>query len=54
MRNNKKNIGTICVNGIFDKKIAITDRGFQFGDGVFETIAFSEGEIEFWNEHMCR
>ena len=54
MRNNKKNIGTICVNGIFDKKIAITDRGFQFGDGVFETIAFSEGELEFWNEHMSR
>ncbi len=54
MKFDKQNIGTICINGIFTKKIDIADRGFQFGDGIFETIAFSEDNLEFWSEHMSR
>ena len=54
MKFDKQNIGTICINGIFTKKIDIADRGFQFGDGIFETIAFSKDNLEFWSEHMSR
>ena len=54
MKFDKQNIGTICINGIFTRKIDIADRGFQFGDGIFETMAFSEDNLEFWSEHMSR
>ena len=54
MKFDKQNIGTICINGIFTRKIDIADRGFQFGDGIFETIAFSEDNLEFWSEVMSR
>jgi len=54
MKSDRKTINTICINGIFKRKIDIADRGFQFGDGVFETIAFFEDKLEFWDEHMSR
>ncbi len=28
--------------------------GYGLGDGVFETIAFRQNELEFWGEHMAR
>ena len=30
------------------------DRGFQYGDGVFETIAIRNGEPRLWSRHMRR
>lgn len=30
------------------------DRGFQYGDGLFETIVYEEGRLQFWDEHISR
>ncbi len=34
--------------------IAINDRGLQYGDGLFETIAIRGGEPRLWNLHIKR
>jgi 4-amino-4-deoxychorismate lyase len=34
--------------------ISIFDRGFQYGDGLFETIAWVRGKPLFWEEHLRR
>lgn len=35
-------------------EIAINDRGLQYGDGLFETIAVRGGQPRLWNLHMER
>ena len=35
-------------------KVSIFDRGFQYGDGLFETIAFVRGAPLFWELHLRR
>jgi len=42
------------VNGAASDRIDILDRGFQYGDGLFETIKLADGVLEFWNRHMAR
>ena len=42
------------VNGHVSSVISIQDRGFNYGDGVFETIAFIEQNLVFWKEHYQR
>ncbi len=37
-----------------EASISIWDRGFLLGDGVFETVKFTEGKVEFWPEHWSR
>jgi 4-amino-4-deoxychorismate lyase len=48
----------IAINGTLvepkDATVSIFDRGFQYGDGLFETIALVAGEPLFWEEHMRR
>lgn len=44
----------VLINGLSDDKIAITDRGLQYGDGLFETMAYRAGTIEFLNGHLAR
>ena len=44
----------ILVNGAEDTCIDVRDRGFQYGDGVFETIAFQNNQLQLWDEHMQR
>lgn len=44
----------ILVNGELSDHIGITDRGFQYGDGLFETIAVSKGQPVFWQQHWQR
>ena len=34
--------------------VSISDRGFQYGDGLFETIAVRNGEPRLWRFHMDR
>ncbi|HET8804422.1 MAG TPA: aminotransferase class IV [Aequorivita sp.] len=34
--------------------IAINNRGFNYGDAVFETLRFSGGKIYFWEDHYFR
>lgn len=42
------------INGAPGDRIAITDRGLQYGDGVFETLAVRDGRCEFWDRHLQR
>lgn len=34
--------------------VPITDRGFRYGDGLFETIAVRNGILRWWSRHMAR
>ncbi|OUR72274.1 aminodeoxychorismate lyase [Methylophaga sp. 41_12_T18] len=42
------------VNGQPESTIKIVDRGLQYGDGLFETIAFRNGQAEFLQQHLQR
>ncbi len=46
--------GRILVDGKESDRIAVLDRGFQYGDGLFETIKITDGIAEFWGRHMAR
>lgn len=47
-----------CLNGRFvlahRAAVAVDDRGFRFGDGLFETIRVSRGVPYQWQAHMQR
>jgi 4-amino-4-deoxychorismate lyase len=36
------------------RAIALDDRGFHYGDGVFETARLTEGRIRFLEDHLAR
>lgn len=42
------------INGKFADSLPVTDRGLNYGDGVFETIAVCEGRLLCWHEHLIR
>jgi len=42
------------INGVEDWLISVQDRGFQFGDGLFETLVVDSGEIKNWSLHWER
>ena len=44
----------ILVNGVETDCIPVNDRGFQYGDGVFETIEVSAGRPIFLTQHLAR
>jgi 4-amino-4-deoxychorismate lyase len=44
----------MLVNGEFREYIEISDRGFQYGDGLFETIAVTNGRPDFLDRHLER
>lgn len=44
----------ILINGQPDNRIPVTDRGLQYGDGLFETLAFRDGELELLEAHLAR
>ncbi|MEI6067001.1 MAG: aminodeoxychorismate lyase [Methylococcaceae bacterium] len=44
----------ILVNGECREHIEISDRGFQYGDGLFETIAVINGQPVFFDRHIGR
>jgi 4-amino-4-deoxychorismate lyase len=44
----------MIVNGLEQQQIAIADRGFQYGDGCFTTMAFRNGCFELFNPHIKR
>lgn len=44
----------MLVNGDYREHIEISDRGFQYGDGLFETIAVSNGQPVFLDRHLAR
>lgn len=47
-----------CLNGEFlpaeKALVPVTDRGFRFGDGVFETIRLERGRPYQWQLHLSR
>lgn len=42
------------INGVATDEISILDRGLQYGDGLFETIAVENGSLLCWDEHLIR
>lgn len=44
----------ILINGQPETTIPVSDRGLQYGDGLFETLAFRNGELEFLDQHISR
>ncbi len=44
----------ILINGESKGHIDITDRGFQYGDGLFETLEVIDGHIVFLQRHLER
>jgi len=42
------------VNGREQSSIAVADRGLQYGDGLFETIAVRAGIPQLWERHWRR
>jgi len=41
-------------NGELVRDVSIDDRAFQYGDGLFETIAIRGGQPRLWGYHMDR
>ena len=41
-------------NGLVTEGVSIDDRGFQYGDGLFETIAIRNGAPRLWQFHIDR
>lgn len=48
------NFPLISVNGVLDAAISPLDRGFAYGDGLFETCRYSRGTIPLWSYHRER
>ena len=44
----------ILINGESKEHIEISDRGFQYGDGLFETIEVRNGQAVFLERHLER
>lgn len=49
---------TVYLNGQFvaeaDAKVSVFDRGFLYGDGLFETVAVHNGKPFRWKQHLER
>lgn len=45
---------TILIDGIEQSQIDVRDRGLQYGDGLFETMAVSDGRVRRLNAHLDR
>jgi 4-amino-4-deoxychorismate lyase len=45
---------SIIINGELTDHINPGDRGLQYGDGLFETIAIKDGQLLLWSAHMKR
>lgn len=44
----------ISVNGVFNGTVSPLDRGFAYGDGIFETCRYQAGAIPLWEFHRHR
>lgn len=42
------------VNGLKTNSLPVADRGLQYGDGLFETIALRHGQPLLWQRHLLR
>ena len=46
--------GRSWINGVEQATIAVSDRGLQYGDGVFETLAVFDGHCPWFSAHFQR
>lgn len=46
--------GVTLVDGVPAAAVPIDDRGFHYGDGLFETIALCDGHPQHWERHLAR
>lgn len=44
----------VLINGASEDRVSSLDRGLLYGDGLFETLAVTDGEPVFWSRHMTR
>lgn len=44
----------IIINGDLTDQINVQDRGLQYGDGLFETIAIKNNALQLWRDHLER
>lgn len=44
----------VLINGENNTSVSVFDRGLQYGDGLFETMAVHNGIIPLWNSHWER
>ena len=44
----------VLVNGEAVDTVDVRDRGLQYGDGVFETLALFGGVVRHWSAHLAR
>jgi 4-amino-4-deoxychorismate lyase len=44
----------LLINGKPGDQVPFTDRGLQYGDGLFETLAVMQGSPCLWQRHMAR
>jgi len=47
-------LGRRLVNGVESTGVAVDDRGLQYGDGLFETMAAVDGRIRHFGLHLAR
>jgi 4-amino-4-deoxychorismate lyase len=47
-------LSTILINGQETEYLSVLDRGFQYGDGLFETLRVRDGQPCHWARHMSR
>ncbi len=48
------NVIQMLINGRKAEQLSALDRGFQYGDGLFETLRIVSGEALHWPRHMAR
>lgn len=44
----------ISINGVQSEYVSVMDRGLHYGDGIFETIACVDNQLQFWPQHLAR
>lgn len=49
-----KSAPAVLINGEPGDLLPVRDRGLQYGDGVFETVAISRGKPLLWRRHLQR
>jgi len=50
----QRKLPIIAINGVVDKQVSPLDRGFTYGDGVFETCCMVNAKIPLWRFHRER
>lgn len=47
-------LSVILINGEPQERLSVLDRGFQYGDGLFETLRVTAGRPQQWERHYQR